>query len=118
MTGMSKITGRPLSRQEHIQQSITDILTTPIGSRVMRRDYGSLLFELIDQPGNPATTLLLMAATVGAIMAWEPRIRVTHIQISLGKQLDGTATIDLEGEMTDSNEPLSLRVPLTPGAAS
>uniref|UniRef100_UPI0026076D20 ATPase domain-containing protein n=1 Tax=uncultured Sphingobium sp. TaxID=316087 RepID=UPI0026076D20 len=32
---------------------VRDILTTPIGSRLMRRDYGSLIPELIDQPANP-----------------------------------------------------------------
>ena len=47
MTGMDRETGKSLSGIEHLRQSIRDILTTPIGSRVMRRDYGSRLFELL-----------------------------------------------------------------------
>ncbi|EAI5420444.1 baseplate assembly protein, partial [Campylobacter coli] len=32
-----------------IEESIKDILTTPLGSRVMRPEYGSLLYTLIDR---------------------------------------------------------------------
>lgn len=39
MNGISATTGRPLSGIDHLRQSIRDILTTPIGSRVMRRLY-------------------------------------------------------------------------------
>ncbi|EAI3737908.1 baseplate assembly protein, partial [Campylobacter jejuni] len=31
-----------------IEESIKDILITPLGSRVMRPEYGSLLYTLID----------------------------------------------------------------------
>lgn len=41
--GMNRETGKALTGIEHIQQSIRDILVTPIGSRVMRRKYGSAL---------------------------------------------------------------------------
>ena len=54
MTGMSRIKGTSLSEKEHLQQSVADILTTPIGSRVMRRDYGSNIPFLIDHPISPA----------------------------------------------------------------
>lgn len=43
MTGMSATTGRALTEREHLAQSIADILTTPLNTRIMRRDYGSLL---------------------------------------------------------------------------
>ncbi len=39
MRGMNANTGKELEGIEHLKQSIIDILTTPIGSRVMRRDY-------------------------------------------------------------------------------
>ena len=55
MMGMNAATGRALSGLDHIRQSIAEILTTPIGSRLMRRRYGSEVPELIDQPLNSAT---------------------------------------------------------------
>jgi phage protein D len=54
---MNRHTGSALDELAHLRQSIEDILTTPIGSRVMRRAYGSQLFELIDQPLNDQTRL-------------------------------------------------------------
>ncbi|GDD08501.1 phage baseplate assembly protein [Escherichia coli] len=35
MLGMDRNTGKPLSGVDHICQSIVDILTTPLGTRVM-----------------------------------------------------------------------------------
>lgn len=48
--GMNRATGAAIADLDHTRQSLSDILGTPIGSRVMRRDYGSLLSDLIDQP--------------------------------------------------------------------
>lgn len=55
--GMSRTDGRLLTDEEHISQSLSDILRTPVGSRVMRREYGSLLPDMIDQPQTPALEL-------------------------------------------------------------
>ena len=56
---------------DHLRQSVADILSTPIGSRVMRRDYGSLVPALLDQPDNNATQARLRAAVASALMRWE-----------------------------------------------
>ncbi|MEN1410054.1 GPW/gp25 family protein, partial [Pseudomonas aeruginosa] len=54
---MNAHTGGAIDRLAHIRQSIADILTTRIGTRVMRREYGSQLPELIDAPFNDTTRL-------------------------------------------------------------
>ena len=71
MRGMSAETGASLEGDDHLRQSIADILTTPVGSRVMRREYGSELPFLIDQPMNPATRQALYAATAAALARWQ-----------------------------------------------
>lgn len=114
MNGMDRNTGKPLDGLDHLRQSIADILTTPIGSRVMRRDYGSLLPELIDQPQNTATPLRLYAATCSALMRWEPRLRLSRI--SLQGNIAGQSIMELEGEHADSGNRVELRVPLQLGA--
>lgn len=81
-TGMNKTTGRSMDVMTHLRQSVTDILTTPIGTRVMRRDYGSLLFALVDQPLTAALKLDIIQATVGAIQRWEPRVRVERVEVA------------------------------------
>ena len=86
--GMSRTTGALLSPDDHLRQSIYDLLMTPLGSRILRRDYGSLLPFLIDQPANQATKLKLMAAIATAIVKWEPRVKVRQVQLSMNT--DGT----------------------------
>lgn len=114
MRGMDATTGRALDGADHLRQSIADILTTPIGTRVMRRDYGSLIPELIDQPFNGATRMKLYGATATALMRWEPRIRLSRIELVPGAA-PGAYTLDLEGRRTDvapTNEYTRLTLPL------
>ena len=99
MSGLNTTTGRAIGDLAHIWQSVRDILTTPIGSRVMRRDYGSLIPELIDQPMNAATRLRLMSASVAALVRWEPRLRISSVQFSV--DAGGDAVIDIDGERID-----------------
>ncbi|MCH2496015.1 MAG: GPW/gp25 family protein [Erythrobacter sp.] len=116
MIGASNITGKPLDGDAHLAQSIGDILTTPLGSRVMRRDYGSLLFDLIDKPINGAIRMLLHAATAIALRRWEPRLRVTRV-ILLGEPQGGQLTLRIEGQRTDlpqANELVTLTIPIAP----
>ncbi len=112
---MNRETGGAISELDHIIQSSADILETRIGTRVMRRDYGSLIPELVDQPFNDATRLRLYAATAMALMRWEPRITLSRVQFS-GITLEGKIEIDLEAALVDSNEVQNLRVPLQLGA--
>ncbi|MGR6423024.1 GPW/gp25 family protein [Aeromonas veronii] len=119
--GMNAATGRAISATDHIIQSVRDILITPVGSRVMRRDYGSELFYLIDMPQHQATRLRLMAATVQALINWEPRITVTRVDVLSGG-MDGALTIEItwqrkDGGVLDSKtESATITVPT--GAAS
>jgi phage baseplate assembly protein W len=103
MQGMSRFSGRALGGDSHLLQSIADILTTPVGSRVMRRDYGSLLFELIDQPDNARTRLRLFAAIAIALGKWEPRLTITRIAVTL--LAPGALEVSLEATRTDTPAP-------------
>lgn len=108
MIGMSAATGKECGALAHIRQSIADILTTPIGSRVMRRDYGSEVPELIDQPLNGATQLRIYAATAYAIQRWEPRISLSSVQLDFNAQ--GSANLILEGIAEQQSVELSVAV--------
>ena len=113
---MNRETGAAMSELDRIGQSIADILTTRIGTRVMRREYGSLLPDLVDHPFNDATRLRVYAGTVMALMRWEPRISLSRVQF-LGANLQGQSVLELEGSVVDSNQPLSLSVPLQMGGS-
>jgi uncharacterized protein len=106
MTGMDRVTGKPLSGDAHLAQSIGDVLSTPIGARVGRRDYGSLLFELVDAPFNAGTRALMRAAIALALGRWEPRLRLTRVRVDVGAAA-GEVLVRLEGERTDAPAPTS-----------
>jgi phage baseplate assembly protein W len=79
--GMDKHTGKKIDALTHLKQSINDVLTTPIGSRVMRRDYGSELFKLVDKPMSGQLSSDCIAASAKALRKWEPRVLVKKITI-------------------------------------
>ncbi len=112
--GMNIQSGRRISDIDHIWQSCRDIVTTTLGTRIERSDYGSLLPELIDHPHNQPNNLRLMAATVMALAKWEPRIAIRKIDIYLGMQ-DGSTMIDMDAVRTDgpqAGNALSINIPL------
>jgi phage baseplate assembly protein W len=94
MQGIST-TGQPLSGINHLRQSIRDILTTRKGTRVMCRDYGSRLPELVDRPVNPAFEMDVYAATAEALARWEPRFELS--QVSITEASEGKIILKLEG---------------------
>ncbi|KZN43996.1 GPW/gp25 family protein [Pseudoalteromonas luteoviolacea] len=102
---LNRKTGCLITDAAHIQQSIEDILTTPIGTRVMRRDYGSELFQLLDQPHNGATRLRIMAAIITALTIWEPRVTIKQVELSQ-PELTGKLQINL---VTDRNERIEVQ---------
>ena len=105
-TGMSRILAdrhfKILPWQEHIDQSIGDILSTPIGTRVMRPDYGSRIPRLVDRPINQGWKLEVYVAAVEALGRWEPRIRVKQVKVdAIGI---GYIETSIEYELVESGE--------------
>ena len=114
MAGMSRTSGKLIDGNDHLAQSIADILSTPIGSRVHRRDYGSMLFELIDQPLTGALRALFYAATALALSRWEPRLKLRQMNLTAGNA-DGQLFITIEGDRTDlpaANNLVTLSIPI------
>lgn len=106
---MDQHTGAPISGDADIAQSIGRILTTPMGSRVMRRSFGSRLFDLQDVPLTPRTAILWVAATAGALRRWEDRVAVERVSVEQADQ-PGRVQIHITGHRTDipGNPPLNL----------
>ncbi len=112
---MSRTTGFHLQDEvEHISQAIQDILTTPLGSRIMRRNYGSLLPQLISTPFNDVNRMQLFAATATALIQWEDRINLESIAIEFVEQ--GKFVIELGLTLANNNQKESLSIPLNFGA--
>ncbi len=106
MIGMSAQTGKIADGLGHLRQSVVDILTTPIGTRVMRRDYGSRLYSLVDAPFNDATRLDMMSATYEALEKWEPRLELEAVAVEMPEA--GAVQVSLSGRYLPTDTPIQL----------
>ncbi len=106
MTGMDMNTGKPIYGDDHLKQSIRDILTTPVGSRVMRRSYGSGVFKLLHQPIDALLKAKLQVSIADALRKYEHRVRFTRVQVN--KIDDQLMELDIEGYYVEDNKTFKL----------
>lgn len=103
MLGMNSKDGSQIKDlTAHVKQSIADIINTPVGTRLMRPKYGSLVPAMIDQPMNSATTLRLYSSIATALMVWEKRISLTAI--NLHRTSSGQAQIELDIKINNQQQ--------------
>jgi len=105
--GMDKTSGQVLSGLAHLRQSIEDILTTPIGSRVMRRSYGSNLYRLVDQPYSAALIADVTVAIAEALERWEPRFALDGVRLELAD--GGKLEMEIQGQYLINGERLNMQ---------
>lgn len=81
MVYMSRVTGKGISRIEHIEQSIADILETDKFERVFLNGYGAGLRSFIDEPNNVQLLGLLQSYITRAIIEVDTRVAVRSVQV-------------------------------------
>ncbi|EEQ2722922.1 GPW/gp25 family protein [Escherichia coli] len=106
MNGVNCRTGKRLSGVAHLRQSVSDILNTPVGSRVLVRDYGSDLFELLDSPRDDLLRLRIIAATATALAHWEPRLKVSKVIVTFPED-EAECVVDITGTNTETGTQVS-----------
>ena len=73
--GIQLSTGTP-----NIEESIVIILRTDLGERVYRPNFGSRLSELVFEPMNVPTLMLIRLYVEQALEMWEPRIILKEVR--------------------------------------
>ncbi|MGJ7548189.1 GPW/gp25 family protein [Pseudomonas alloputida] len=106
MIGMDRRTGKQLSGQAHLRQSIEDILTTPLGSRRMRPEYGSSLRRYVDLPVNDGWKSAVQAEVARALGRWEPRLELERVKVV--SVVGGQITMELSGVYLGDNTVLEV----------
>lgn len=96
MIGMDRRTGQPVSGVAHLTQSIEDILTTPVGSRRMRPEYGSQLRRFVDLPVNDGWKSSVQAEVARSLGRWEPRLKLEQVRVTA--IVGGEITLELSGQ--------------------
>lgn len=113
---MSRYNGSTLTELEHIQQSLEDIATTPIGSRIVRREYGTLLANLMDQPISEALYLKIYSTLYSAYVRWEDRIEIS--QINVADIQKSQLILDIVGFLKTNGNEVNMSIPVKLGAIS
>jgi uncharacterized protein len=92
-----------LSGWDHVRQSMTTILETQVGSRVMLRDFGSDVVDMIDKPQNLEWLVTLYQTAAEALSPrmvrgrqyGEPGFELHLVQMA--PSANGKITVELQG---------------------
>lgn len=106
MLGMDATTGKPLAGRAHLAQSVANILATRLATLVTLREYGSDLPRLVDRPLGQPLVMRIYAAVAGALMKWEPRIKIDSMRLEEAGA--GFLTFSLSGTYLPDDEPIIL----------
>lgn len=108
MIGMDRRTGQALAGIAHLRQSIEDILSTPLGSRRMRPEYGSQLRRYVDLPVNEGWKSAVQAEVARALGRWEPRLQLERVKVIA--VIGGQVSMSLRGRYLDADATLEVQV--------
>jgi uncharacterized protein len=94
----------------NLEESMIIILRTDLGERVYRPDFGSRLSELVYEPLNTQTLLLIRLYVEEALEMWEPRIILKAVRTD-PDPIRGKVSIIIEYQPKNSLEIRSLVYP-------
>ncbi len=67
---------------DKLKENIIHVLLTATGERVMRRDYGAGLRQLVHDPNNDALRAVVQHQIAKAVGRWEPRVAVESVRVA------------------------------------
>jgi len=82
MSGIDRRTGHVIDNFTSACQSVEVIFATPIGERIMRRQFGAGIVELLGRLMRPDLFPVVMVLIAAAIDVWEPRFRVRAVRFT------------------------------------
>jgi len=107
MTGIDRYTGKPIDNFQSALQGVEVTLTTRLASRLMRREFGGGVVELLGRLTTPALFAAFQQLIGTAIDLWEPRFMVRRVGF--------TGTVD---ELRLGHGGLSIEADYRPNALS
>jgi len=100
MAGIDRWTLKPIDNLASTLQSVEVILSTGIGTRVMRRPFGGGVAELLGRNLTPRLFAVVQQLIGTAIDLWEPRLHVRRVTFdgTTDEIRRGTATVRIEAD--------------------
>jgi hypothetical protein len=99
------------AQEENIRESIFIILGTAPGERIMRREFGCDIHELVFAPNNPTTATLAARYCEEALDKWEPRIEGVQATAKRSDSEPHRLDIRISYRVRDTNQSANLVYP-------
>jgi len=102
-----------VSDLEDIKESITILLSTILGERVMRHDFGANLHELVFENMNLTSKTIATSTIKTALVLYEPRVKVNSVELEEGvnDSLQGLMNIRVDYTVRAVNSRFNLVFP-------
>jgi phage baseplate assembly protein W len=97
--------------ERKLEESIRLILSTAIGERPMRPEFGCAIHDFVFATSEDATMAEIAMAVREALARWEPRIQVIDVEVAPDGDEPELLWIDVRYAPCDTNNPRNLVVP-------
>lgn len=88
---------------QHVVEGLHQLLGTRIGERVIRRDFGSRLMELVFEPNDETLDAMIVQYVIDAIRRWEKRIEILGVTLDRAFRDEGRIDINCTFRVIQSN---------------
>lgn len=97
MTGCDRLTGKSIEGLEYLKQRIENVLSTPIGSVLMKRDFGSNLYLYVDAPVDRDFRAKIYREVAVALNQWVPDFELSKIELDAVNISQGKIILNISG---------------------
>jgi len=92
-----------VSEVADIEQSLTILLSTRPGERLMRPDYGCALDDMLFEPASVSLNTYIKDLIRKAILYYEPRVELRSVTINTEGEMEGQVLIELDVVVRTTN---------------
>jgi len=92
-----------ISEVHDIEQSLTILLSTRPGERLMRPDFGCALDDLLFEPANISLITYIKDLIRRSILFYEPRVDLRGIEIITDGLMEGRVLIEIDVVVRSTN---------------
>lgn len=104
-----------VTEEQDIKESIEIILSTRLGERIMKPEFGCNMDELLFAPIDLSLTTYISDLIKTAILYFEPRIDLNNVRINTSDELEGVVLVELDYTIRTTNSRRNLVYPFYRG---
>lgn len=99
------------ANSDKLRENLKQLILTEIGERVMRRDYGGGVWQLVNDPDNSALCAVVQHQIAKNVARWEPRVVLQEVVVTRGDGAEGTLWVNIQYIDRDNQSSEKLAVP-------